>query len=32
MTTFFASLFDRISLALTAALPIATVMFFAPTV
>ena len=26
------SLFDRVTLALTAALPIATVMFFAPTV
>ena len=31
MTTF-SSLFDRLTLALTAALPIATVMFFAPTV
>jgi hypothetical protein len=31
MTTF-SSLLDRITLALTAALPIATVMFFAPTV
>ncbi len=30
MTFTFSSLFDRISLALVAALPIATVMFFAP--
>ncbi len=30
MFTSFTSLFDRVTLALTAALPIATVMFFAP--